>query len=535
MEKNYVFGLSLALMFFASCADNLPLGDSGVEANKLPSVTLTEDEIVSIAYDNVEELSVENVTGIFKGFMKASAKKSSGTRAAIADVPIKVKSKRYIHQNADNVLEATSGPVVKTRSGETNVCEAPVYELEIENGSDKAFALVSGDPRAAKVLAFLPEADDETFNNVNTQIMLAVSKASLMEDIRRVEDVKSRLREQTLEKLGETWGVDPNEIVYEDVVKAIASESVQPSTRGYQGGEFVDESNVKYLEYFEDIQINSYVLPMGQIAWGQEKPYNRALPDEYIYVGGKPQLGKRTAGCGVIAMAEALAMVKPTNAYFDGIRMNWNLINAQERCIENPIIPGMTNKNTPVETLNMVGRLVKSIYNDSGTTPEYEIDPETGTKVNVSSSTDTSKMLNYLRTKIQCDDIRSWDPDVCKNSLDALNPVLVYGNVRVTYYKNEFGGTIETLAGHGYNIDGYFITEKLSRQLVQSNDVYWHVSLGWGPASRGYYKLGLDTKCNIICDNDGMKVRINVGETGKVTVNGQTLDLTQYMMANLRK
>lgn len=534
MKKNYVFGLSLALLLFASCTDELSVGDNAAKTKKLPSVSLTEDEIVSIAYDNVKELSVENVTDIFKGFMKASAEKTLGTRAVVPDAPIKVRSKCYIHQNGDNVLEATSEPVAKTRSGEANVCEAPIYELEMENGADKAFALVSGDPRAAKVLAFLPEADEETFKNVNTQIMLAISKASLIEDIQKVEDVRNRLREQTLEKLGEKWGVDPAEIVYEDVVAAITPENVKSSTRGYQNGTFVDESNVKYLEYFQDIQINSYVLPMGQIAWSQEKPYNRALPDEYVYVAGKPTMGKRIAGCGVIAIAEALAMIKPA-AYFDGIMMNWDLVNAQEKCLENPVIPGLTNKNTPIETLIMVGRLVKSVYENTGSTPDYETDPITGKRVNVASTMEAQKMLGYLRTKIQCDDIRSWDPDVCKSSLDALHPVLVYGNIRVTYYNDKSGGTTEAFAGHAYNVDGYFITEKLSRQLVLTNDVYWHISLGWGPSARGFYKLGLDTKCNIICDYNTMKTRINIGETGKVTINGQTQDVTQYMITNLRK
>lgn len=533
MKKNFLFLAALAFLLITSCTDNSLFNGDEANIQKLPSVTLTEDEIVSIAFDNVEELTSENVLTIFKSFVEAKEEKSVETRSMDLNSPIKIRSKYYVHKNTDNVVETTSNPTVKTRSGDESVMEAPIYELEVENGTRKTFALVSGDPRTPKVLAFLPDADEETYNNINTQIMLAMSKATVIDEIQKIENTKKNLRKQTLEKLAAKWGVEPSSIVYDQIINSIVSEKKKSATRGYQDGSFVDDSNVKDIKEFANIQINSFVAPMGKIAWNQEKPYNRALPNDYVYMGGTPTMSKRIAGCGVIAIAEALAMVKPTG-YFDGIRMDWDLINAQEKCIENPIIPGLPSNNTPEATLNMVGRFIKSIYYDSYTEAEYVTDPKTGLRVNTGSTTNAGNIIKYLRSKIQCNDARTWDPDICKASLDGIRPVMVYGNIRVTYY-NYPGAETQAVAGHGYNIDGYLITEKVTRQLVQTNDVYWHASLGWGPASRGYYKLSLDTKCNIIVDNSAMKVRINIGEAGNVTINGQSYDLTQYMITNLHK
>lgn len=44
---------------------------------------------------------------------------------------------------------------------------------------------------------------------------------------------------------------------------------------------------------------------------------------------------------------------------------------------------------------------------------------------------------------------------------------------------------------HAFIISGLLITEKAgtTRQLVKTNDVYWHANFGWANETTGYYQL----------------------------------------------
>lgn len=58
---------------------------------------------------------------------------------------------------------------------------------------------------------------------------------------------------------------------------------------------------------------------------------------------------------------------------------------------------------------------------------------------------------------------------------------------------------------HAFIISGILVTEKAiaTRQLVKTNDVYWHANLGWANECTGYYKL--DSNANAYFDANGVQ------------------------------
>lgn len=499
MKKNYVLWAILIAFLLTSCGRE---DMSYSNKDDLRRIQLSNDEIVSIAFDNTGEINEEGVRNIIAEFLNAQVGTELTTRGLTSSESFDVNSKYYIAQNGKTHKLAT----LLTRSNNEEVeLEVPIYEVFINRGSEKGFALVSGDERSPKVIAYIPNINNEA--NLKTkeiQIVLGLSKASLLSDIQKIENIRLELREQTLAKISQELNIPVEQINYEDIIQYISIDD-DLATRA--------PADNRYTESQIPTQILSYVDPMSKTAWEQDSPYNRALPDDKILILDQVKDGKRIAGCGVVAIAELFAVVRPTNT-FNGVAMDWNVINNYAVLKEAPAGFDPSN-NSPANVLNMVGNLIKAIYVETDTKPTYST--YNGQQYNDGSSTPPGNLAPYIRGKINTDAARVFDPDICKSSLDLIRPVFIYGNIKL--YPDS--GNTSVTVGHAFQIDGYAVAKKSTKILLQSYDIYWHVNCGWGPFAKCYFKISADTNCTMVIEAD----------EGMIEMNTNSLN----MLANCRK
>lgn len=86
-------------------------------------------------------------------------------------------------------------------------------------------------------------------------------------------------------------------------------------------------------------------------------------------------------------------------------------------------------------------------------------------KVNavISTGTDPQNMIDYLQTIVKYSGTRKFDPNLAKQSLQNLKPVLLYGNGHFTDGNNNAINEkpYDKKPGHAWVLDGYCTTKKI--------------------------------------------------------------------------
>lgn len=181
-------------------------------------------------------------------------------------------------------------------------------------------------------------------------------------------------------------------------------------------------------------------LPEVSVCWSQRAPYNCKMSPECT----DPDYDYRfPAGCGVIAVAHALAYNEPKLSIY-GQQVDWKSLKRQREI----------TKSSSKSQQNQVGLLIKWI----------------GEKVNAQYScegTSTKEAIWKIQdyADIKCDKQRNWNWNDVYTSLK--NGRLVECNAQ---HKNENG----SFEGHSWIIDGYVIG---SYQGFKENYVHHH--FGW--------------------------------------------------------
>lgn len=449
------------LLFLMSCSDENFLNLSG--SNESTKIQLTQEEATSIAFDEAGDIQENDACAILTDFVNALNKPI--TRSVNPDVRIKVCSKYYVNEDKE----------VITRSKVTNPL---LYEMEVLQSGKRSFAIVSGDERAPKVLVYIPEIVDEKYkNSVDYQMIVALAKQSLIKDVDRVEQIKSEYRAKTIAKISKELGIaESDEIHLCDIAdKLIVSGE---TTRA-------DNNAIQNLP----TQVVSYKGPFSKTAWDQEAPYNRELDIKPVDMGFFVEQTNVPAGCGVIALAELMVAVQPQMTVL-GTTMDWNALTQTPTLMES--IPGQGG-GSPAATLNMAGKLIKSIYDATGSYPKWGYNSNSDYCV-LGSSTPTTNMCNYIDIYTYHDLARNFDADVVLSSLNQNHPVFMYGphSTRPAETNGAWSTSI-----HAFMIDGYAICKKKIRTIVQSYDLYWHANLGWGPDAKAYFNVSQDLNCVI--------------------------------------
>lgn len=137
MRKIFIqFYLLVVLIIIASCSNENIIDAERNAIKQVDPNALSENEVISIV----------------ESFQK-SIKSKTDTRGEITENPIFAISEKYLISSRNSEI---------TRSLPNDV-KALVYEVEIRNRYEQGKAIVSGDRRFPKVLAYIPSYNDSIF------------------------------------------------------------------------------------------------------------------------------------------------------------------------------------------------------------------------------------------------------------------------------------------------------------------------------------------------------------------------------------
>ncbi|GHT58228.1 hypothetical protein AGMMS50239_02390 [Bacteroidia bacterium] len=479
--KLFLSASLLAFVFF-SCDNRQD------DSNDVPTiekkVTLTQEEFLSIAFDNPKELSEQDIQFVIKMF-EITLNKEILVKNNLVNASYNAKEKYYLSLDGKKRFASKS---------EANSSEiVPIYRYDLIQNTDTGFVFVSADERFPSVLAYVPKGDlnkkDDASVFAGIEMMLELSEESLLNNIKYFNHLKDSLRDHTLEKISKELEINVSEVAYNKVRDNLIVEG-KPATKS--------------------IVIPQLSGTLGQIGplvttkWGQGQPYNYQIAegcDEFIM--GTDYVSHYPAGCLVTAAAQVLAHIQPamqvTRVNGQSVTINWSQLK-QTPSIE----PGWSYfSGVPASEQNridMVSGLIKHIFNGTSTTPNCD-----------GSSTVLNSMWTCLNSKISMGSSASgMNVTTVKSSLDAMKIVLA-GGVR-----NK--GTANA-GSHAWIIDGYAICIKgvntvisassnvSTKELVNNYDLFLHANMGWEGTGDGYYyvnsNLTITFDPNVNLNNDG--------------------------------
>lgn len=434
------FSLML-ILFLAGCSQNIE--NEGSEQSSKGVMNLTQEEFLSIAYDNPKDLNVNEVMTIASDFLNAIKEKEkvngSSTRSINSDFTLNVTSKSYF------TPESTSS----TRSELGEEIKLPVYEVSVSSDKKLGIVYISADERNAEVITFIPQAtqDKELFVKSGSAFLVEWAKASAYERLVEAEKTRKELHDVTVAKISKQLGIDESEVTIDNIadkITVIGTRSAPISA--------------------PTTQIVSMRSPLVKTEWSQDNPYNRSLP-----VPNAPSTQAHVyTGCAVTAACQLMTAIKPSLT-LSGTSIDWDYLS------ETPMI----SASAPQRKLDMLGKLHAWVFNQLDAMPQYDIyGYHNGT--GVSANSQVWFYGNYFN---HSEDYEAYDPDALLRSLNAGYPSLIRGQ------------------GHAWLVDGYIIAQKavagssISNRsvIVQYYDMFWHANLGWGGSANGYYKLKSNT------------------------------------------
>lgn len=446
----------------SSCQDEIVNDNSSaIEGEK---IQLSVDEAISIANDNPKNLTEEEVIDIVNGFSNSLGLK---TRSG-GDVSASILGKYYIGKN-------------DTRSSSSSSESVPVYEVSLTNGSQKGYAIVSADSRSAGILAYVENGDIAKKDSAGAGMMLKLSEAVTLYEINKVERLKSELRGKTLAKIASVLG--KTSVTYDDVKDLIKVD-------GIEGNDVVTRSPSYDKPLTQVVSLVPKTGPVLKTEWSQDEPYNLLLPDCYVpsifhYETHYPM------GCAIAAGVQTLAAIAPSMT-IDGTVIDWAFVTKKPKLSYDSYFGG------DYEEAMMVSKVVKHMYANTGTYPnfdydfEYEYGDNTSLPCVKSSTTGSLELKSYLENYVYCGEYYSeYAPDPLLTTLD----VNTNRNTPCVAIMGGFHeGTDDKQGGsHCWVIDAYAICLKSSREILRQNDLYFHANMGWGGTNNGYYKVNADT------------------------------------------
>lgn len=433
---------AMTMMFFLfSCNSE----EESVLENSEPVISLTQEELVSILFDNPGEIEESKAISLVSDFIEDL--NTENTTRSSKNVSLKVSDKFYYANDENNLAD--------TRSSSTSKIKLPIYEVSITDAGYTGVAYVSADERYPEVIVYTPEVsnDNEVFIESGAIFLTEWAKASALDEVLKVEQIRENYHATTVAKISQELGIPESEIIYENI-KDHLSVNGQPVTRATPVSG-------------PPTQLITSKGPFVPVQWNQDSPYNRALPTPL------PTAWQSNVytGCSTTAIAQLLTACRPTLT-IEGTLINWDILTNK---------PKATIYDSSTK-LDMLGKLFKWIYNELDATPIYDSNGNhTGTSVYTYMS--DRFMTNYLNGS----DLISYDPDVLLHSLNDHKPSWISGQ------------------NHAFIVDGYIVCQKPSNiptvktraDIIKVYDMYWHINLGWGGNYNGYYKLNQDTNVDI--------------------------------------
>lgn len=481
MRKIVLLQLILIASVLISCTDELD--NAEINNSQSDQLVLTSDEYASIAYDNPQELSENEIANVIYDFKHINSEfKKQFVAAAEEEKPkVFIRNKYYLKNNA-----------TRSRSADSLQINVPIFEVELtKNDGKKDVTVVCGDERAPKVMFYAENYKSSMQMNMEMNYLVELAKLSILSDIEYIENLKSEKRTSTLNKISKALNIS-KELITKNIIKREITIADSNNAREYNPINGIDINQIPS-------RIVSMVPPMSDIIWKQSAPYNYQMPIGPMWDGGFGVYDDYyLVGCGNIAIATLFSILRPSmvgeTSTGKQILIDWDYLTSQKSI----------TYTSPAKMIEMAGSLLRTIYNKTQSFPDF-IDIKTYDEDNqpiikrgiASTSTSPSSMLDYLQTMTTFSGDVGFNPDIAKQSLLNYNPILLFGSGHFVDNNHQLmtGKEYNYNPGHGWIIDGYCTTKKAG---LPTNDLYWSVNMGWGNGSSNVY---FKTSNNVLdCD-----------------------------------
>jgi len=456
MKKN-IFILTLIFLTI-SCSDRL---EESIDPGK---IILTQDEVMSIAFDDFQELGENEIIRIVQSFQEDQG--DILTRSSVN--PLKISKKTFV-----NVEGEHDNVEIATRSEEPELT-APVFEVEFGSGEGKGMAVVGGDIRLPSVIAYMPKVGKNSMQRTGADELLRASKSSYLYKLIKTKELIDSLRNPTLEKISEKLNIPYDEITYEKIEdRIIVSDEIYTRTTAIPGVPPGVQPNENYS-----------IPPLVKTNWGQENQFtNVAEWNEYMdFVrdydsnGNPAGMSFRVvpAGCVNVAMGQMMTYTEPQVDVPGLGQPDWYGMTKYPTLLEGEC-PGHVSLGVP--------KVLLYLYRLNNTTSVKDWDGAV-----IESSVNETDMLRTMNTFFRFNNKAAFNAD---NALESLRD----GRLILMLTSN-----------HVFIISGLMVTNKanLTRELVRLYDVYWHANFGWSDECTGYYLL--DDNANVYFEAGGIAV-----------------------------
>lgn len=494
LNNRYLIYLFIISFLFSSCTDSNIANKFDNEKAENDQIVLTPEEFASIAYDNPQELTIEEISNIVANFQnnievgdKIATRNSETTKISIR--------KKYYVAEENNIIKN----IADTRSTTSKGPTVPIFEVELSNNEgNKSLAVICGDERVPEVLYYVDNYTSHSEIATEARYLLELSKKNVFLDIQQIECMRSTKRDSTLHKIAQQLNIPQKNVSYSDFKDRIITTdeiSTRNNNPGNQsGGVSRPQSNVV-----------GFVNPLSKVSWTQNDPYNYGRPIMMIYDGyGGEREGHLAVGCANVAIGILFSIVKPDMYLANSQKVDWDYATSVEFI---KFTQGYPEASSPEDLVNMITGLFAQIATATDSHPSYEekdlLDVNTGKtykkSVITQTETPTINTINYLKSMVNFygNQNNKFNGNLAKQSLFERKPVFLCGPGHIV---DDNGKILGNGGGHAWLIDGVVITK---RQHQAGYDHYWSVNMGWGKRSRVYFRTSNDLQdCDIVFPDD---------------------------------
>ena len=467
--KKYFYFLSaiVCLSSFHSC-----LNDISEDSASKQSINLNKDEVLSISYDETKDLDEKTLFNMVSSF--ANLQNETTTRSNVSS--FKTIKESFINKEGEFEEKEQA-----TRAANDEIT-SKIYEIEFSNGSSTGRAIVSANANFPAIIAFIPQCSNEKMiEQTGASDLLHAAKASYLYNTIKMKELVDSLRLPTLEKISKKLELPINEISYEKIKDNIVITSTGSDTRS---------TPVQIENITMRIITSQSTAPLVKTNWGQGDPYNGWFPymrlqDWVRTANGGKNYTSVPAGCVNIAMAQMMththrrripqiSFPTPTPpgspTFGQTFKPNWDFMVTTPK-LDDPGALGLLDAQ----------QLIVVLYKENKTTSQKDYDGAV-----ISSDVTETNMLNTMNKYFKYNPKADFNADMAWAALREKNLVLML------------------TTNHAFIISGILVTEKSvsTRELVKSNDVYWHANLGWANEGTGYYQL--DSNANTYFEIEGI-------------------------------
>ena len=441
-------------------------------------IKLNQNEVLSISYDETKDLDDKTLFNMISSFSELQGGNVTRSNAA----SFKIVKESFINKEGEFKEQEQATRAISNDDITSKICE-----IEFSNGSSIGRAVVSANASFPSIIAFMPQCSSEKMlEKTGASELLHASKASYLYNTIKMKELVDSLRLPTLERISKELSLPINDISYDKIKDYITVTDVESTTRA--------TNTVQIGDIKMQILKNKSIFPLVNTNWGQEYPYNGwfanivwdGLQDWVRTADGKKNFTSVPAGCVNIAIAQ---MMTYTHRYripqieFPIPRDKGSLI------IDMKFIPNWfeMTKTPKLDDQGAGGvidaqRLILDLYIENNTKSKKDWEEAV-----ISSEVSEKDMLNSMNRYFKYQAKNAFNADMAWAALREKHLVLML------------------TSDHAFIISGILVTEKAiaTRQLVKTNDVYWHANLGWANECTGYYKL--DSNAHAYFDANGVQ------------------------------